>query len=337
MVAGPDPNGSSVQNCPAVAECEEHENSCPQATSSSSTGNCPATKDAEGTASVDEHDAGPSHAPNGSSAGNYGAGEEMEMSACVEGNVLSHMLADGYPSGEEAECAPVYTDRTQMECHVVVNAMSGQVVYDGPVLVRQVSVTQFKQTLATVVGEHPMCFSLLVGERELLDAELLSSCASSGTPGNAILLQLILSAERAPAVRILQNLNYELDGNDYKGYRDEDLADIHGWRNPIGETSRLMCAARLNHQLEVLALLRLDADVDYQSRNGSIALHTAASRGFCNITKMLLAFGSLGDVRNLRGMTPLGLATSKGHVELATLLRIATPESFDPDSFTYTD
>jgi ankyrin repeat protein len=60
----------------------------------------------------------------------------------------------------------------------------------------------------------------------------------------------------------------------------------------------------------VALALKLGVDVNATSATGDTALHMAAGRGLTDIVKLLAENGANLDVKNKRGLTPLGIATS---------------------------
>jgi ankyrin repeat protein len=55
----------------------------------------------------------------------------------------------------------------------------------------------------------------------------------------------------------------------------------------------------------------LGADVNQQNQAGDTALHLAAAQGLVTVTQLLVEKGAALDVKNKRGLTPLGVATQR--------------------------
>jgi ankyrin repeat protein len=57
--------------------------------------------------------------------------------------------------------------------------------------------------------------------------------------------------------------------------------------------------------------LSLGSDINYQNRNGDSALHLAAGQGLTTVVQFLVESGAALDLKNKRGLTPLGVALQR--------------------------
>ena len=89
------------------------------------------------------------------------------------------------------------------------------------------------------------------------------------------------------------------------------LADTQGGD---GATSLYLCVLRSDIQ-SAAVLLRHGAQVNLASENGS-PLNLAAQIGCLGLVELLLAHGALINHRNIKGATPLTLASSNGHAAI---------------------
>ena len=67
---------------------------------------------------------------------------------------------------------------------------------------------------------------------------------------------------------------------------------------------------RLTLETAELALA-LGADINLVNRNGDSALHLAAGQGLVTVVQFLVEYGAVLDVKNKRGLTPLGMALQR--------------------------
>ena len=88
----------------------------------------------------------------------------------------------------------------------------------------------------------------------------------------------------------------------------------------ITSKTPLMKAVRNNKTDAVLRLLRASADLNITDRNCDMALHYAARNGCVDISDILLSAGSLIDVQNYWGRSPLMEAVCYNHKEVVQLL-----------------
>ncbi|XP_046374933.1 ankyrin homolog [Haliotis cracherodii] len=91
----------------------------------------------------------------------------------------------------------------------------------------------------------------------------------------------------------------------------------------ITSKTPLMKAVRNNKTDAVLRLLRASADLNLTDRNSDMALHYAARNGCVDIIDLLVAGGSLIDVQNYWGRTPLMEAVCYNHKDAISRLIIA--------------
>ncbi|PVD30759.1 hypothetical protein C0Q70_10034 [Pomacea canaliculata] len=92
----------------------------------------------------------------------------------------------------------------------------------------------------------------------------------------------------------------------------------------ITSKTPLMKAVRNNKTDAVLRLLRASADLNITDRNSDMALHYAARNGCTDIIDILLSGGSLIDVQNYWGRSPLMEAVCYNHKESVALLICAS-------------
>jgi ankyrin repeat protein len=57
--------------------------------------------------------------------------------------------------------------------------------------------------------------------------------------------------------------------------------------------------------------LALGSEINHVNRNGDSALHLAAGQGLVTVVQLLAEHGAALDVKNKRGLTPLGLALQR--------------------------
>ena len=57
--------------------------------------------------------------------------------------------------------------------------------------------------------------------------------------------------------------------------------------------------------------LALGSDINHTNRNGDTALHLAAGQGLSTVVQFLVEYGAVLDVKNKRGLTPLGVALQR--------------------------
>jgi ankyrin repeat protein len=57
--------------------------------------------------------------------------------------------------------------------------------------------------------------------------------------------------------------------------------------------------------------LALGSDINHTNRNGDTALHLAAGQGLSTVVQFLVDYGAALDVKNKRGLTPLGAAVQR--------------------------
>ena len=67
---------------------------------------------------------------------------------------------------------------------------------------------------------------------------------------------------------------------------------------------------RLTLETAELALA-LGSDINLVNRNGDSALHLAAGQGLVTVVQFLVEYGAVLDVKNKRGLTPLGMALQR--------------------------
>ncbi len=87
------------------------------------------------------------------------------------------------------------------------------------------------------------------------------------------------------------------------------------------EETPLMFAAKKGHTEACQALIKRKANVHYASSDwGQTALHLAAHYAHPGVCKVLLDAGAQPKVKDLRGVTPLGYAAVKNHVDTCRFL-----------------
>jgi len=98
--------------------------------------------------------------------------------------------------------------------------------------------------------------------------------------------------------------------------------EADAWASALRETKYAMVsAARERHWGYVKRLVRAGRDADCRDLgNKRTALHYAAGYGDLETAESLVTSGATVNARDAAGMTPLGWACLKGHVELAQLL-----------------
>jgi hypothetical protein len=57
--------------------------------------------------------------------------------------------------------------------------------------------------------------------------------------------------------------------------------------------------------------LALGSSINHQNRNGDSALHLAAGQGLTTVVQFLVDSGAALDLKNKRGLTPLGVALQR--------------------------
>ena len=101
-------------------------------------------------------------------------------------------------------------------------------------------------------------------------------------------------------------------------------------RDTNGETP-LDYAAREGHQVVTRVLLEKGAKTDSRNVWNATALHHAAKRGYMAVIRSLLDHGANPRSKAFSGQTPLILALSAGHTEVASLLAKASEAASDEE------
>ncbi|MGI9305518.1 MAG: ankyrin repeat domain-containing protein [Gammaproteobacteria bacterium] len=95
---------------------------------------------------------------------------------------------------------------------------------------------------------------------------------------------------------------------------DTNVRDIYGW------TPLMRATHEGRHGIVKSLLSKTSPEIDAQDESGLTALHRAAAKGYVDIARLLIEHGADVSSTDLRGRTPLMVASSAGNKRIADLL-----------------
>ena len=186
-------------------------------------------------------------------------------------------------------------------------------------------------------GKTPLMVAAKHGQSELVTALLASGADANATTDNGG-TALMFSAIPGDLATIETLLSHGADANAFAKFRwtalmiasvkghadavklllehgaDGNARDAYGW-------TPLMRAVYENRG-EAVSVLLEDASIDVNNRDdqGITALHLAAVKGYVTIARMLIDRGADPSAADLEGRTPVTIAQSRGHKEMADVM-----------------